>query len=356
MTCLITIARVVPSRKRCLLGVLGQLKYAVVVSHRRLVLMTCSLLLWAMFFTACEWQGQHQLFPCAEKRIFHEWVPDEWVLCEDTPFYTQFGALHSPHDNGRNEFRNVCRRLGTMKTCGCSGAFDCVAEFLRRHVTATHGWSGHVRFNIPDVSGLRDRSAIIGDLDELDSAVVICLSDPHRIQVWIGAMLALCASFDHWHASHVARMWLRLAVSRLLFWMISLCFHSLMNCKSAWNEAFNIASWPNTNCVGVARAAVCTAEFMAFRHATRTHLKPRKESESRLHLICALGIMLGSVLWHLSIMEFACGLRLVTILHLTSHSFARVSLTSLSNSFHLSIVISAGHGHCAREMFRVHKI
>jgi len=135
-----------------------------------------------------------------------------------------------------------------------------------------------------------------------------------------------------------------LAFSRLLFWMISRCFRSLMNCQSAWKEAFNIASWPNTNCVGVACAVACTVEFMAFRHAARMPFKPKKESKSLLSLICALRIMLWSVLWHLSIMEFACGLRLVTIFRSTPCLFLRVSLTSLANSFPLSIVISVGHG------------
>jgi len=90
----------------------------------------------------------------------------------------------------------------------------------------------------------------------------------------------------------------RLAFSRLLFWKISLCFRSWMNCQSAWNVSFNIASRPNTNCAGVARAVVCTVEFIAFRHAARTPLKPRRESRSHLSLICALWIMLWSVLWH----------------------------------------------------------
>jgi len=131
--------------------------------------------------------------------------------------------------------------------------------------------------------------------------------------------------------------------SYLLFWRISLCFHSLMNCQSAWNETFNIASRPNTNCVGVASAVECTVEFMAFPHVARTPLKPRKESKSRLSLIWALRIMLWSVLWHLSIMEFDCGLWLVIIFRLTPYSLVRVSLTSLANSLPLSTVTSVGH-------------
>jgi len=98
-------------------------------------------------------------------------------------FIPNLGHCILPHDNGLGELRNACRKLATMKTCSCSRAFNRVATVLRCHVTATHGWSGHARFNVPDVPGLRDRSAIIGDLDKLDSAVVIYLSDPHGIQV-----------------------------------------------------------------------------------------------------------------------------------------------------------------------------
>jgi len=54
---------------------------------------------------------------------------------------------------------------------------------------------------------------------------------------------------------------------------------------------------------------------------------------------------LWSVLWHRSIMEFDCGLWLVTIFRLTPCSLSRVSLTSLANSLPLSIVISVGHGY-----------
>jgi len=55
MTCLTTIARVVPPRTKRLLGILWWLKYAAVISHVRLVLMTCL-----------------QLVPHAEKRVFSE--------------------------------------------------------------------------------------------------------------------------------------------------------------------------------------------------------------------------------------------------------------------------------------------
>jgi len=92
-----------------------------------------------------------------------------------------------------------------------------VVAVLRRHETATHGWSGHARFNVLDVPGLRDRSAVvIAHLDELDSAVVIRLYNPHGIQVWIGAMLASCASFDCHHITFVVRMWLSLGVFTLV--------------------------------------------------------------------------------------------------------------------------------------------
>jgi len=63
----ITIAHVGPSRTKRLLGVLWQLKHAAVISHRRLVSKTFSLLSWAMFFTAvrdranvCESRGTEE--------------------------------------------------------------------------------------------------------------------------------------------------------------------------------------------------------------------------------------------------------------------------------------------------------
>jgi len=101
----------------------------------------------------------------------------------------------------------MCRRLG---------AFNCVAAVLQHHVTARHGCSGHARFNIPDVPGLRDSSSIVGDLYELDSAVVIYLSDHHRIQVWISATLAFPTSIDYCHVFHVVRVWSPLSVLTLI--------------------------------------------------------------------------------------------------------------------------------------------
>jgi len=58
--------------------------------------------------------------------------------------------------------------------------FESRGRSLAMPRTITHGWSGHARFNIPDVPGLRDRSAVVvGDLDELGSAVVAHLCNPH---------------------------------------------------------------------------------------------------------------------------------------------------------------------------------
>jgi len=41
---------------------------------------------------------------------------------------------------------------------------------------------------------LRDSSVVVSDLDKLDSAIVVCLSCPHWVQVWVNAMLVLCAT------------------------------------------------------------------------------------------------------------------------------------------------------------------
>jgi len=54
MTCLTTVACVIPSRTKRLLRVMWRFKYAAVILCRRLVLMTLLLLSWAMFFTTCE--------------------------------------------------------------------------------------------------------------------------------------------------------------------------------------------------------------------------------------------------------------------------------------------------------------
>jgi len=140
------------------------------------------------------------------------WMSPLWrysILC-------QFGVLHSPPWQRAMWVWGMCRRLGTMKTCGRSRALNRVVAVLQRHVTATHGWSGHARFNIPDVPGLRDSSAIIGNLYELDNAIVIYLSDPHGIEVCFSAMFELCASLDDSHVSHVVRVWSPLSILTLI--------------------------------------------------------------------------------------------------------------------------------------------
>ena len=57
-----------------------------------------SLLFWASFFASCEGQGwQQRLVPHAKKRVFREWIPDEWVPHEDalcTANCRQIGVLH----------------------------------------------------------------------------------------------------------------------------------------------------------------------------------------------------------------------------------------------------------------------
>jgi len=145
--------------------------------------------------------------------------------------------------------------------------------------------AGHAQFNIPDVPGLRDSSAIIGNLCELDSAVVIYLSYPHWAQAWLSAMLALYTSFDCCYVSYIVRVWSALSVFMLIVLKGKSLLVFLNELQSAWNEAFSIVSQPNTNYVGVARDVVCTVEFMAFRHAARTPWKPKNLSKSLLSLI-----------------------------------------------------------------------
>jgi len=57
VTLFATTACVTPSKTKRLLGVLWRLKHAAIVLCGRLILATFSLLSWAMFFTACEWQS-----------------------------------------------------------------------------------------------------------------------------------------------------------------------------------------------------------------------------------------------------------------------------------------------------------
>jgi len=113
----------------------------------------------------------------------------------------------------------------------------------------------------------------------------------------------------------------RLAFSRLLFWRISFCFHSLTNCQAVWNEAFSIASRPNTCCVGISHEVLCAVEFTAFWHAANTPWNPKNESRHVLTLICALGIMLWSVLWDHFTMEFDWGFQLAMILRSNELAF-----------------------------------
>jgi len=80
-----------------------------------------------------------------------------------------------------------------------------------------------VRFNIPDVPGLRDSSAIVGDLCELDSAVVMHLSYSHWAQVRVSAMLVLQASFDCYHVSYIVRMWSAFSVFTLIVFALDPC-------------------------------------------------------------------------------------------------------------------------------------
>lgn len=63
-----------------------------------------------------------------------------------------------------------------------------------------------------------DSSAVVifGDLDELDSAIVINLS--HRIgsQVFVAAVLALLIGFDHNAIAHIVCVWLAFSVFALI--------------------------------------------------------------------------------------------------------------------------------------------
>jgi len=96
------------------------------------------------------------------------------------------GCCILPHDNGQQVKRDVHAEGLERKTCGRSRALESSGCSLAMPRTIAHGRPGHARFNVPNVPGLRDRSAVvIGNLDELDSAVVMCLCDPHGIQVWI---------------------------------------------------------------------------------------------------------------------------------------------------------------------------
>jgi len=104
---------------------------------------------------------------------------------------------------------------------------------------------------------------------------VILIGSKHAC---ISAMLVLSTSFDYCHISYITCVCeVHLAFSCLLFWRISFCLCSFINCHSAWNKAFSIVSQPNTNCDGVALEVVCTVEFMAFWHAPRMPWEPKNK-------------------------------------------------------------------------------
>jgi len=179
----------------------------------------------------------------------------------------------------------------------------------------THGRSGHAWFNILDVPYLR-APTLLASLTSL----TVPLSYTWVIHLGLNHGLAPCLRFaPALTASTTCTLYVCgvcLAFSCLLFWRISFCLPSFINCQFAWDEAFSIVSWPLTNCEGHARKVVCTVEFIVFRHAANMPWNPKDESRSIISLICALQIMLWSVLWHLSTMKFNWGFLLVTILRL----------------------------------------
>jgi len=156
-----------------------------------------------------------------------------------------------------------------------------------------------------------------------------------------------CAAFanvDCRDVSDICWCGIRVAFSRSLFWVISFCLRSLIYCQLASNDTLSSASRPHTSWDRVARDVVWTVEFIAFRHAASTPDQPNSGSRSYLSLICLVRIMLASVWWHCSIMEFACGFLLVIIVRCTPHSLLSKSATSSANSLPLSMTISVGHG------------
>jgi len=135
-----------------------------------------------------------------------------------------------------------------LETCSRSRAVESCGRSLAMPRMVTHGWSGHVRFNVPDVPGLRDHSAVvICDLDELDSAIVIYLCNPHGIQVWIWAMLAPCASFDYYHIAYVLRMWLSFSI------FLACCFE--------WQAAAFVLEWI-ANLLGKRHSTLCHSQTL----------------------------------------------------------------------------------------------
>ena len=72
-------------------------------------------------------------------------------------------------------------------------------------------------FRMLHVSQTDSSAVVIGDLDELDSAIVACLSHPMWSQVWVMTMLALLAGVDCHNISDIALMWDSCDISHLLF-------------------------------------------------------------------------------------------------------------------------------------------
>jgi len=93
MTLFATTARVERSRTKRVLIAHNSLKDTAVALMWTSVSDNGLLLFWAMLFTACEWWGQQQLVPHAEKRVFRECVPDEWVPDENALFHTWFQGI-----------------------------------------------------------------------------------------------------------------------------------------------------------------------------------------------------------------------------------------------------------------------
>jgi len=118
--CVTTIARVVPSRTKCLLGVIGRVHHAAVILHRRLVLDTVlsDLLhcLWKIELVATSpmrWRAQ--LPWMSHERMSPIWGHSVHVL---------FLALHSPPWQAcQVSTKMLIWRIGTMKTNRRSRAF-----------------------------------------------------------------------------------------------------------------------------------------------------------------------------------------------------------------------------------------
>jgi len=159
------------------------------------------------------------LVPCTEKRIFcekrvftHDPMSPAWGCSMHGQLQANWGIAFSPMTTVNRWSETCMQKAWNLRLVAALELLNHAVAVLWRCETVTHGWSGHARFNVPDVPGLRDRSAIvIGDLDELDSAVAVCLCNPHGIQAWIWAMLAsFCQLWLPPHClrcAHVAFVW-----------------------------------------------------------------------------------------------------------------------------------------------------